>query len=271
MSADIAEWTGEGWRIIVDESAVQFTGPSGANNFDRRVSSRLEVRRRWLRWGLYNDGDRVLRLRGIQGERAGKLARALGGLAVADAVAWQRRVAETVESGRVEQRWIPTEAVDRLLSSRPPADLAERVRKTGVATGLTAEQRTAVAFVSADVAALVADTNETTMAAELDSRRQFFNTIESSPLTDEQARAVVCFDSRVQVLAAAGSGKTSVMVARAAYAVSRGFVAADRILLLAFNKAAATERGCRSASPPASKRPASTRAGYEPPRFTRSD
>ena len=43
----------------------------------------------------------------------------------------------------------------------------------------------------------------------------------------------MCFDNRVQVLAAAGSGKTSVMVARAAYAVSRGFVAPGRILLLA--------------------------------------
>jgi DNA helicase-4 len=79
------------------------------------------------------------------------------------------------------------------------------------------------------------------LAAELSSWRGFFDTIETSPLTDEQAEAVVCFDNRVQVLAAAGSGKTSVMVARAAYAVRRGFVAPDRILLLAFNKAAATE------------------------------
>ena len=88
---------------------------------------------------------------------------------------------------------------------------------------------------------MVAGTNEQIMAGELSSRRLFFDTIEKTPLTDEQARAVVCFDNRVQVLAAAGSGKTSVMVARAAYAVSRGFVAPGRILLLAFNKAAATE------------------------------
>ena len=53
---------------------------------------------------------------------------------------------------------------------------------------------------------------------------------------------------RVQVLAAAGSGKTSVMVARAAYAVSRGFVTPGRILLLAFNKDAATELQERVAS-----------------------
>src|SRR6476659_7085236 len=79
------------------------------------------------------------------------------------------------------------------------------------------------------------------MASELSSRRSFFDTIEKTPLTDEQARAVVCYDNRVQVLAAAGSGKTSVMVARAAYAVSRGFVSPDRILLLAFNRNAADE------------------------------
>ena len=47
------------------------------------------------------------------------------------------------------------------------------------------------------------------MASELASRRPFFDTIERTPLSDEQARAVVCFDNRVQVLAAAGSGKTS--------------------------------------------------------------
>ena len=99
----------------------------------------------------------------------------------------------------------------------------------------------AAGFLDADMESVVAGTNEQIMAGELSSRRPFFDTIEKAPLTDEQARAVVCFDNRVQVLAAAGSGKTSVMVARAAYAVSRGFVAPGRILLLAFNKAAATE------------------------------
>ena len=52
---------------------------------------------------------------------------------------------------------------------------------------------------------------------------------------------MVSYDNRVQVIASAGSGKTSVMVARAAYAIERGFAAPDQILLLAFNKAAATE------------------------------
>lgn len=52
------------------------------------------------------------------------------------------------------------------------------------------------------------------------------------PSAAEQVRAVVCFDNRVQVIAAAGSGKTSTMVARAAYAVQHGLGDPERILML---------------------------------------
>ncbi len=45
----------------------------------------------------------------------------------------------------------------------------------------------------------------------------------------------------MQVVAAAGSGKTSTMVAKAAYAIDRGFVEPERIVMLAFNKDAAKE------------------------------
>ena len=83
--------------------------------------------------------------------------------------------------------------------------------------------------------------NEQILRRELTLRADFFQNVETSPLTEEQARAVVCMDNRVQVVAAAGSGKTSVMVGRAAYAIARGFVPAERILLLAFNKDAAVE------------------------------
>ncbi len=133
------------------------------------------------------------------------------------------------------------EETDELVSQRPDQQLLGSVRAARCETLFDANQLEAAAFLEADLLALVNEVNEQIMVAELSSRRSFFDTIEKSPLTDEQARAVVCFDNRVQVLAAAGSGKTSVMVARAAYAVSRGFVAPDRILLLAFNKAAATE------------------------------
>ena len=132
----------------------------------------------------------------------------------------------------------------------PSRGLLDRVRAAGCELSLTADQLEAVGFLDADLESVVADTNEQIMVSELSSRRSFFDTIEKAPLTDEQARAVVCFDNRVQVLAAAGSGKTSVMVARAAYAVSRGFVAPGRICcwrstrLLRSSCRNASRRGC---------------------------
>jgi DNA helicase IV len=83
--------------------------------------------------------------------------------------------------------------------------------------------------------------NERFLRSELRTCREFFEKVERSPLTEEQARAVICFDNRVQVIASAGSGKTSTMVAKAGYALHRGLVPADKILLLAFNKDAAEE------------------------------
>ena len=239
------EWSGEGWRITVTGTEVTVAQASGSVSIRGTEASQLEVRRRWLRWSLHSDGQLFIRLRGIKTPAAFALARSLRRLvltpAIADAVAWRAAVLRLLVAGRAEQRWIPTEAVNALLATRPESRLLDRVRAAGCEASLTEGQLKAVGFLDADLESLVSDTNEDIMAAELSSRRPFFDTIEKSPLTDEQARAVVCFDNRVQVLAAAGSGKTSVMVARAAYAVSRGFVVPDRILLLAFNKDAATE------------------------------
>lgn len=86
-----------------------------------------------------------------------------------------------------------------------------------------------------------AGTNETMTVRELTLAKDFLSRVESKPLTDEQARAVICFDNRVQVVASAGSGKTSTMVAKAAYAIERGFVEPSRVVMLAFNKDAAKE------------------------------
>ena len=88
----------------------------------------------------------------------------------------------------------------------------------------------------------VADTaNQKYLTNELTQSKPFFDRVEKSPLTEEQAKAVICFDNRVLLVASAGSGKTSTMVAKAGYAIKKGFFSADKILLLAFNKDAAAE------------------------------
>jgi DNA helicase-4 len=83
--------------------------------------------------------------------------------------------------------------------------------------------------------------NSRHLSTEKTACSEFFARIESRPLTDEQVDAVVCFDKRVLVVAAAGSGKTSTMVAKAGYAVHKGYVVPESILLLAFNNDAASE------------------------------
>ncbi len=68
-----------------------------------------------------------------------------------------------------------------------------------------------------------------------------FDTLETTPLTMEQRRAVICFDSKLLLVAAAGSGKTATMVAKAAYAIATGIAKPHEILMLAFNADAAEE------------------------------
>jgi DNA helicase IV len=79
------------------------------------------------------------------------------------------------------------------------------------------------------------------------AKRVFFDRVESNPLTEEQARAVVCMDDELLVVAAAGSGKSSTIVAKAGYALEEGLCAPEDILLLAFNTDAAEELRTRIA------------------------
>ena len=79
------------------------------------------------------------------------------------------------------------------------------------------------------------------------SRKPFFDTVEKNPLTEEQAHACICMDDSVLIVAAAGSGKTSTMVAKTGYVLHEGLATPDQILLLAFNRDAANELGERVA------------------------
>ena len=83
--------------------------------------------------------------------------------------------------------------------------------------------------------------NQAFADAMLSRYADFFKSVESSPLNDAQARAVVNGERSLLVLAGAGSGKTSVLVARAGWLLARGEAAADQILLLAFGRKAAQE------------------------------
>lgn len=76
---------------------------------------------------------------------------------------------------------------------------------------------------------------------ELNRCREFFDQVEAHPLTDEQRRAIITDEDRNQVIAAAGSGKTSVIVAKVGWIARRSDLHPSELLLLAFTRAAQGE------------------------------
>lgn len=75
----------------------------------------------------------------------------------------------------------------------------------------------------------------------LKKRRIFFDRVESNPLTQEQRLGVLRSNDKNMVLAAAGTGKTSVIVAKALDLIDRKLASPSEILVLAYNRDAAVE------------------------------
>lgn len=82
----------------------------------------------------------------------------------------------------------------------------------------------------------------------IEQNKDFFDVIEKQPLTLRQREAVVIDDHRNLVLAGAGTGKTSTLVAKFAFLVEKLNADPSRILILAFNKDAAEEVRVRTKS-----------------------
>lgn len=126
----------------------------------------------------------------------------------------------------LKKQW-KTPEVSEFLKHRPPTDKQD------------------LELWTADLQTRVNIENQRHLAKELVESKTFLDSVEKSPLTQEQAKSVICFDNRVLLVASAGSGKTSTMVAKAGYALKKGYFEADKMLLLAFNNDAAKELGER--------------------------
>lgn len=141
--------------------------------------------------------------------------------------AWRAQWEPTVD----RSGWIPAGTVDRILATFPAPEQPS--------TWLNSFNRTNP--ILDELSAEFEAHNQTFLARQKERLKSFFDTIEKNPLTDEQVKACVCMDGRVQIVAAAGSGKTSTMVAKAGYALHEGLAQGSQILLLAFNADAANE------------------------------
>lgn len=200
-------------------------------------SGRISVIRRWWRTTVTIAGvsESLGALAGLTRDEGRRLEEAVREAFARALAAWTDKVGSTIKAARNELRWITEEEMAVLAAARPRLSDAEPSATWGV------DGVEALWLSEEDARRWVHTVNHEIAAAIIQSQRRFFDTVESSPLTDEQARAVVAYDNRANVIAAAGSGKTSVMVGRAAYAVHRVLARPEEIVLLAFNKDAARE------------------------------
>ena len=88
---------------------------------------------------------------------------------------------------------------------------------------------------------LIIEKNEQSINYAIEKYSPLFLQLEDYPLSTEQMRAVIINEDRNLLIAAAGSGKTSTIVAKAIYLVCAGLAKPEEILILAYNKDAQVE------------------------------
>lgn len=128
-------------------------------------------------------------------------------------------------------RWIPKSMATKVVSQCPAPEWPDQ----------TWTQAAGDASPAATMGEVIDAKNAEYLERQRQARRPFFNTVEKNPLTEEQIHACICMDDSVMLVAAAGSGKTSTMVAKTGYVLHEGLATPDQILLLAFNRATARE------------------------------
>jgi DNA helicase-4 len=76
--------------------------------------------------------------------------------------------------------------------------------------------------------------NSSFVEDEITRRAEWLSKVEEKPLTKELARSVIIMEDRNLFVAAAGSGKTSTIIAKAAYAIEARYCKPNEILILSF-------------------------------------
>ncbi|WP_227245310.1 UvrD-helicase domain-containing protein [Paraburkholderia caribensis] len=169
-------------------------------------------------------------------------------------LAWLKERNRREAAIRARMVWVPYEDWQEMLRSRPTLKLNDHELLSHVrdpANHSSLDDPPAVAELTIRIwqgawIDLLVTKNAVDIASEKNWPHGLFERVEKKPLTRDQIRAVMMFDNRMLVVASAGSGKTSTMVAKAVYAVHQEIVRPEQILLLAFNKPAADELGERS-------------------------
>jgi DNA helicase-4 len=184
-------WSGRRWEIEIEGNSVSIKGHGSSFTLFGDDAATVTLARSWFRWFLYIDGRRTTRLYGMRRAAVDQLRLELRKVTLADdiaqAVTWREEVEATTSTARQEQRWVSRERVDQLVGMQPRSDLREVVRAAEIEPLLSSEELRAIAEARLDVRKAFDDLNEHTLRSELRDRREFFEKIEKSPLTEEQA------------------------------------------------------------------------------------
>jgi DNA helicase-4 len=237
-SAVIRKWSGSNWEIALEHAVLSIKTSEKLEKIPCDGTIKLETRRRWFRWHLLAESEPLLRLKGLSRIEAKLLEISFE---LSQSRVWSMKLQKVLAEHQEKQRWIPQEVIVDLIESKPKFSNLKTIQRLGLAARLNEQEVQALTDLNLNVNATFDEANQEILYAELRSQKKFLESIESKPLSLEQSKAVITFDNRVLLIAAAGSGKTSVMVARAAYATMKNFIDPSKILLLAFNKAAAEE------------------------------
>lgn len=252
----------EAWRLALSAKAIWVTQQGGETNIPlERAIIQVAKGMFWSKLRVLNDSAHIATLDGIPNRFAvevrERLHDALRAARKREAdqakirrlnehlpciVAWSQRTAWEMTSLFEAKRWLTEERILGWKANRPNLDVELTDPLVAAYISQRPEpEKLAIQLWQRDIRESAQEQNKTLVNQELVECKDFFARVEKSKLTEEQSRAVLCFDNRVLVVASAGSGKTSTMVAKAGYALHRGLFGASEILLLAFNTDAAEE------------------------------
>lgn len=256
------------WRLTL--TGEQFTLRVNQSTFTGSVLelSGVTVNRGiiWSSLGMSRPGGKHITLDGIPNSNAEELRREIQTAierirhqariaellrtfksSITPVMTWAAQLIQAAKAQLQSKGWLTREFVERQHKDKPTG-LGDLLSAPEVMKHIESEPQQiqdAVKLWKRDLQDFAKGINERQLAKQLSESRHFFDTVEKSPLTQEQAKAVVCLDNRVLLVASAGSGKTSTMVAKAGFALKNGYFEPERILLLAFNNDAVKELGQR--------------------------
>ena len=253
------------WQLQLQGEQLRLTVNGTTHHYMLGQDAELRIRKGllWARATLQPDGASPCVLHALSRRDAGSLEDALQAIhsareqrerrpmflrILAAMRAWNGQAEALLTERATQHRWIGHDDQQALLRDRPTLPLLDDAlhdlfSDASLHADDDAHESAMIELQlwQQDWLAACEATNQRTLAAERSAARPLLDRVESRPLTDEQAHAVICFDNHVQLVAAAGSGKTSTLVAKAAYAIHRGYAQPQQIVMLAFNKDAARE------------------------------